>query len=110
MRVQRLAIGLLVALPLTAACVSSASSDAGAASKKKLSIREAEAGLSKMFTDGSGKADFSCADGGGRYEFICKGRYVPVDRNEGVVAHRIGASVSHYYEGEPVFAITVLRE
>ena len=53
---------------------------------------------------------FSCRDGDSRHQFICQGRYVPVDPNDGVVAHRIGVSVSHYYEGKPVFAISVLRD
>lgn len=95
---------MAVALAFLAACARRAPSE------KKLSIPAAEAALSKMFSDTSGKAAFSCSDGGGRYDFICQGRYVPVDRSEGVVAHRIGVSVSHYYEGEPVFAISVLRD
>jgi hypothetical protein len=90
-----------------AACGRSASPEKN---EKKLSIPEAEAGLSKMFSDTSGKAEFSCSDGGDRYDVICQGRYLPVDRNEPVIAHRIGASVSHYYEGKPVFAISVLRD
>ena len=103
---------MAVTVPFTAAaCANRGSADAkGKSSHNTLSIPQAEAALAKMFSDDSGKANFSCADGGGRYDFICQGRYVPVDRSEGVVAHRIGASVSHYYEGEPVFAISVLRD
>jgi len=88
------------------ACTGSAQSQR----TRSLSIPQAEAALAKMFSDTSGKAEFTCADGGDRYEFICQGRYVPIDRSERVVAHRIGASVSHYFEGEPVFAISILRE
>ena len=99
---------MAVALPFVTACAQLASSDA--TSGPKLSIPAAEAGLAKMFSDTSGKATFSCTDGGRRYDFICQGRYVPVNRNESVVAHRIGVSVSHYFEGEPVFAISVLRD
>ena len=90
-----------------AACTSSAQSPQ---SGRKLSIPEAEAGLAKMFSDASGKAAFSCTEGNGRHEFICQGKYVPVARGERIVAHRIGVSVSHYFEGEPVFAIAVLRD
>ena len=77
---------------------------------RSLSIPKAEAALAKMFSDTSGRAEFTCTDGGDRYEFICQGRYTPIDRSERIVAHRIGASVSHYFEGEPVFAISVLRD
>ena len=97
---------LFMFMAFVPACTSSARSPR----TRTLSIPKAEAALAKMFTDTSGKAEFSCTDGGDRYEFICQGRYVPIDRSEGIVAHRIGASVSHYFEGEPVFAITVLRE
>ena len=95
-----------VLMAFVPACTSSAQSPR----TRSLSIPKAEAALAKMFSDTSGKAEFSCTDGGDRYEFICQGRYVPIDRSERVVAHRIGASVSHYFEGEPVFAISVLRD
>lgn len=99
-------VAMAVVLPFITACANRAASE----EKKTLSIPDAEAALSKMFSDTSGNATFSCADGGGRYDFICQGRYVPVDQSDGVVAHRIGASISHYHEGKPVFAITVLRD
>jgi hypothetical protein len=35
---------------------------------------------------------------------------VPIDRTLPVFTQRIGASLSHYFEGEPVFAIVVLRD
>jgi hypothetical protein len=106
-----MSLGMAVAVPFIAACTSRGSSNtSGGSPQKKLSIPQAEAGLAKMFSDDSGKATFSCTDGGGRYDFICQGRYVPVSSSESVVAHRIGASVSHYFEGEPVFAIAVLRD
>jgi hypothetical protein len=100
------AVTPLLALAFVTACTGSAQSRP----TRSLSIPKAEAALAKMFSDTSGKAEFSCTDGGDTYEFICQGRYVPIDRRERVVAHRIGASVSHYFEGEPVFAISVLRD
>ena len=100
-----------IALAMAGACTTSASSNpSGAEAKKKLTIPEAEEGLAKMFTDDEGKATFSCTEGTGKHEFICHGRYVPVDPSDGVVEHRIGVSVSHYFEGKPVFAIAVLRD
>lgn len=103
---KTIAGGCLLVIFFVPACMSSAQSPR----TRSLPIPKAEAALAKMFTDTSGKAEFSCTDGGDRYEFICQGRYVPIDRSERIVAHRIGASVSHYFEGEPVFAITVLRD
>ncbi len=98
-------------LTVAAGCASSAASDARTdSSEKKLSVPEAEAGLSRMFSDSSGNATFSCGVGSGRHEFICQGRYVPINPSEPVIAHRIGVSVSHYEEGKPVFAIVVLRD
>jgi hypothetical protein len=63
-----------------------------------------------MFSDSSGKAEFTCSAGGIRYDYICDGRYVPFDRTQRVIAHRIGANLSHYFEGEPVFAISVIKD
>ncbi len=97
-----------IALAVMSACIAACASSASSGTKP--STPATEAALSKMFSDSLGKAEFSCRDGGSRYDFICQGRYVPFDRTEGVVAHRIGVSVSHYFEGEPVFAISVLRD
>ena len=82
----------------------------GTADTKKPTVKEAEAVFVKMFSDASGKAAFTCTAGGGRYDYICDGRYVPSDRAGRVIAQRIGANLSHYFEGEPVFAITVIKD
>lgn len=76
----------------------------------KLSAKETEDAMAKMFSDTSGTARFSCAPGDGRHEYICQGRYVPIDRTQPAFAQRIGVSVSHYFEGKPEFAIAVLRD
>lgn len=109
-RVVSTAIGGMIAIALAACTTSASSAPNSAATAPKLSIPEAEAGLAKMFTDDEGKATFSCTDGGTRYAFICYGRYVSNDPSDGVVEHRIGVNVSHYFEGKPVFAIQVLRD
>jgi hypothetical protein len=77
--------------------------------KPKLSVTETEAGLTKMFTDAAGKAAFKCRPASGRDDYICDGIYSPFDQSQPLVKQRIGASLSHYHEGEPVFAIRVLR-
>lgn len=41
---------------------------------------------------------------------FCDGRYVPFDCTDRVVAHRIGANLSHDFEGKPVFALSVIRD
>ena len=76
--------------------------------KPKLSITETETGLAKMFTDAAGEATFTCRAGDGRNDYICDGTYSPFDRHQPAVKQRIGASLSHYENGKPVFAIRVL--
>lgn len=93
-----------VVLILAAGC-----SQIGTAGTKKPTVKEAEAAFGKMFSDSSGKAEFTCSAGGIRYDYICDGRYLPFDRTQRVIAHRIGANLSHYFEGEPVFAISVIK-
>lgn len=88
----------------------SCAQDAANPATRKPSVKEAEAELVKMFSDSVGKAEFNCIAGGSRYDYICDGRYVPFDRTDRVVAHRIGANLSHYFEDKPVFAISVIRD
>jgi hypothetical protein len=103
---------LVIIPPVITGCGRTGAAEATrATTEKKLSIPDAEAALARMFSDTEGKANFACSDGGNtRYEFICNGRYTPIDPSDGVVAHKIGVSVSHYEEGKPVFAIQVIRD
>ena len=93
-----------ISLAFVPACVPTGNSH-----KPKLSITETEAGLARMFTDAAGEAAFACRAGNGRDDYVCDGIYTPFDRSQPRVKQRIGASLSHYYEGKPVFAIRVLR-